>query len=97
MSSNEQKILEIDSLIPEGKGVKPPDSPKRQTWQSCCLRTDPHAIAYFGQLSISCLILAFSFIMLIKANGSCEQSSPYIGLISFLMGKLLSSVVGSGS
>lgn len=93
----EHKVLEIDSLIQEEKGVKQVDSPKRETWQSCCLRTDPHAIAYFGQLSISILILGFSFIMLIKADGSCEKSSPYVGLISFLMGKLLSSVVGSGS
>ena len=67
---------------------------KKEVWESCCIRTNPHAIAYIGQLIISVIILAFSFIMLIKANGSCEQSS--IGLISFLMGKLLSSVVGSG-
>ena len=95
MSSNEQKILEIDSLIPEVRSGEKKE--KREVWESCCLQTDSHAVAYFGQLSISILILAFSFIMLIKANGSCEQSSPYIGLISFLMGKLLSSVVGSGS
>ena len=93
----EHKVLEIDSLIAEEKNGKSVDSPKKEVWESCCLKTSPHAIAYFGQLSISILILGFSFIMLIKANGSCEQSSPYIGLISFLMGKLLSSVVGSGN
>ena len=70
---------------------------KKEVWESCCIRTNPHAIAYIGQVSISILILVFSFIMLIKADGSCEKSSPYIGLISFLMGKLLSSVVGSGN
>ena len=68
---------------------------KKEVWESFCIRTNPHAIAYFGQLLISIIILAFSFIMLIKANGNCEQSSPYIGLISFLMGKLLSSVMAS--
>ena len=68
---------------------------KTEVWESCCIRTNRHAIAYIGQIAISSLIIGFSFIMLIKANGNCEQSSPYIGLISFLMGKLLSSVVGS--
>ena len=91
MNSDEQKVLEINQL------VEKPDELKKEVWESCCLKMSPHGTAYFGQLSISILILAFSFIMLIKANGSCEQSSPYIGLISFLMGKLLSSVVGSGN
>ena len=70
---------------------------KKEVWESCCIRTNPHAIAYIGQICISSLIIGFSFIMLIKADGNCEKSSPYIGLISFLMGKLLSSVVGSGT
>jgi len=70
---------------------------KKEVWESCCIRTNPHAIAYIGQIGISSLIIGFSFIMLIKADGNCEKSSPYIGLISFLMGKLLSSVVGSGN
>lgn len=71
------------------------DKEKKEVWESCCIRTNPHAVAYIGQICISSLIIGFSFIMLIKADGSCEKSSPYIGLISFLMGKLLSSVVGS--
>ena len=70
---------------------------KKEVWESCCIRTNPHAISYIGQVCISSLIIGFSFIMLIKADGNCEKSSPYIGLISFLMGKLLSSVVGSGN
>ena len=70
---------------------------QKEVWESCCIRTNPHAIAYIGQVCISSLIIGFSFIMLIKADGNCEKSSPYIGLISFLMGKLLSSVVGSGN
>ena len=89
---NEQKTLEIHTLINEND-IK--DNNKKEVWESFCIRTNPHAIAYFGQLLISIIILAFSFIMLIKANGNCEQSSPYIGLISFLMGKLLSSVMAS--
>ena len=90
---NEQKTLEIHTLINEND-IKD-NNKKDDIWESCCIRTNPHAIAYFGQLLISIIILAFSFIMLIKANGNCEQSSPYIGLISFLMGKLLSSVMTS--
>ena len=89
---NEQKTLEIHTLINEND-IK--DNNKKEVWESFCIRTNPHAIAYFGQLLISIIILAFSFIMLIKTNGNCEQSSPYIGLISFLMGKLLSSVMAS--
>lgn len=89
---NEDNKLEVRTLINEND-IK--DNKKELVWESFCIRTNPHAIAYFGQLLISIIILAFSFIMLIKANGNCEQSSPYIGLISFLMGKLLSSVMAS--
>ena len=89
---NDQKTLEVHTLINEND-IK--ETNKKEVWESCCIRTNPHAIAYIGQLLISIIILAFSFIMLIKANGNCEQSSPYIGLISFLMGKLLSSVMTS--
>ena len=40
-------------------------------------------------------VLAFPGAMLVMANGNCEKSSPYIGLISFILGKLLSSVTDS--
>jgi len=84
--------IEINTLIER-------DNKKDDTvlWESCCIRMNPHALAYIGQLLISIIILVFSFIMLIKADGSCEKSAPFIGLISFLMGKLLSSVVGSSN
>ena len=65
------------------------------SWKSCCLTTDRQAVVYLGQLTFSFTVLAFCGMMLYKANGSCEQSSPYIGLISFLLGKLLSSVTDS--
>ena len=91
-SMNEENKLEVSTLINENN-IK---ENKKEVWESCCIRTNPHAIAYIGQIVVSVIILAFSFIMLIKSNGSCEQSSPYIGLISFLMGKILSGVVGSG-
>lgn len=64
-------------------------------WKSCCLQVDRQMVVYFGQLAFSFAILAFSGVMLYEAKGSCEKSSPYIGLISFLLGKLLSSVTDS--
>ena len=69
-------------------------TPRRQ-WHSCCFAggTDKQMVLYFGQLGISTAILAFSFLQLIRAEGNCDRSSPYIGLISFLMGKLLATVV----
>jgi hypothetical protein len=65
------------------------------TWNSCCLKTDRQAVVYFGQLSFAFSVLAFSAAMLINADGDCNKSSPYIGLISFLLGKLLSTVTDS--
>ena len=65
------------------------------TWKSCCLRTDRQALVYFGQLSFSLTIVGISTAMLILAKGDCNQSSPYISLLSFLLGKILSQVVDS--
>ena len=62
-------------------------------WNSCCLRTDKKAVVYLSQILFAFCVLAFSCMMLIQSDGDCEQSSPYFSLISFLMGKLLSSVV----
>ena len=66
-----------------------------QVWRSCCFEIDSHFTSYIGQLLISFSILTFSFIMLIKADGDCNKSSSYINLISFLLGKILSSVQSS--
>ena len=71
----------------------PPQTPRSQ--QSCCLKTDRQAVIYLGQMTIAFSVLAFSGAMLVTANGNCEKSSPYIGLISFILGKLLSSVTDS--
>ncbi len=67
--------------------------PKRGIWESCCFRVERQSTVYFGQLSFSYAVLAFCAIMLIRANGECNQSSPYVGIVSFLLGKMLSSVV----
>ena len=65
------------------------------TWKSCCLRSDRQLVVYLGQLSFSLSVLGISCGMLILADGNCEKSSPYISLIAFLLGKLLSQVVDS--
>ena len=65
------------------------------TWKSCCLRSDRQLVVYLGQLSFSLSVLGISCAMLIVADGDCNKASPYISLIAFLLGKLLSQVVDS--
>jgi hypothetical protein len=64
-------------------------------WRSCCFELDSHMVAYVGQFTFSMSVLGFCAVMLIKADGSCEQSSSYINIISFMMGKILSTVMTS--
>ena len=71
------------------------DLQEETTWKSCCLRSDRQLVVYLGQLSFSLSVLGISCGMLILADGNCEKSSPYISLIAFLLGKLLSQVVDS--
>lgn len=68
---------------------------ERHGWKSCCFELDSHMVAYVGQFVFSMSVLGFCSVMLIKANGSCEQSSSYINIISFMMGKILSTVMTS--
>ena len=72
-----------------------PSGSERKRWVSCCLETDRQAVIYFGQLFFSFSVLTFCCVMLYTADGDCNRSSPYIGLISFLLGKLLSAVTDS--
>ena len=85
-SENDIKASSVETQVTEEK-VK--------MWKSCCFSLDPHSVTYFGQFTISLAVLGISTFMLVKADGSCEKSSPYIGLISFLLGKILSSVATS--
>jgi hypothetical protein len=64
-------------------------------WRSCCFTADRHVIVYVSQLMVACSVLGFSGFMLHMGNGDCEKSSPYLGLISFILGKLLSHVTPS--
>ena len=81
----EVKQIDIDNDMPENAKV----------WRSCCFNLDSHCVAYTGQFIFTMSVLGFCSVMLVKANGSCEQSSSYINIISFMMGKILSSVMSS--
>ena len=71
------------------------DIPEKAIWRSCCFQLDPRCLAYAGQFTISMTVLGISTYMLLQADGDCNKSSPYIGIISFLLGKILSTVVSS--
>ena len=60
-------------------------SPNR-LWRSCCVELDKQAVVYFAQIAIGVAVLAFSAVQLLRSNFQCEESSPYLGLISFIIG-----------
>jgi len=68
---------------------------KNNVWKSCCFDVSPQGVAYTGQFLTTGFVLSISTYFLIQADGDCNKSSPYIGLISFVMGKILSSVISS--
>jgi hypothetical protein len=70
-------------------------SRNRPRWTSCCVEVDRGAAVYLGQMAFSAALIALCAVMLAKAEGSCDKSSPYISLLSFLAGKVLSSVADS--
>lgn len=46
-------------------------------------------------MGFSAALIALCAIMLVRADGACEQSGPYLNLLSFLAGKVLATVVDS--
>lgn len=76
----------------ENQIYNPPQEHVQEGWRSCCFTLNPHGVAYAGQFIFAMSVLFFCCLMLINADGDCNKSSAYIGLISFLMGKLLSTV-----
>lgn len=64
-------------------------------WRSCCFTLDKGCVAYTGQFIFSMSVLTFCAVMLIQHDGDCSMSSPYINIISFMMGKLLANVLTS--
>jgi hypothetical protein len=89
MDEESTPALRLEQKAPERR-------PRRQTWQSCCLEADRQMVVWFGQLLLMLSVLAFCAVRLVAADGECDRSSPYIGLISFILGKALASVVDSG-
>jgi hypothetical protein len=68
------------------------DEDKKHTWKSCCLKSDKTMIVFLSQILTTLLILAFCAFQLAKSEFDCNKSSPYIGLISFILGKLLATI-----
>jgi len=64
----------------------------KNTWKSCCLKSDKTMIVFLSQILTTLLILAFCAFQLAKSEFDCNKSSPYIGLISFILGKLLATI-----
>ena len=86
---DEENTLVQEQKLPERRRYG------RQTWTSCCLVADRQMIVWLGQLAVMMSVLVFCAQQLIAAEGECNHSSPYIGLISFILGKALASVVDS--
>ena len=68
------------------------DEDESHVWKSACLRMDKNMIVYLAQFLTTLLILTFCAFMLAKSEFDCNKSSPYIGLISFILGKLLATI-----
>jgi hypothetical protein len=93
MNINENKIDIPESNTKMKKNTD--DMDDVHMWKSCCFQLDKNFIAYVGQFIIIISVISFSFIMLIQSDGRCEESSPYFSLISFILGKLLSTIISS--
>jgi hypothetical protein len=62
-------------------------------WQGCGRTTSRSAIVCVGQYVLMFAVLLFCSVMLAYSDGDCNKNSPYIGLISFVLGKGLANVV----
>ena len=72
--------------------VKDDDDEEPKMWTSCCIRVNSEMIQYVGQLVVTMSVIAISTVMLLKADGDCSVSSPWVGLLSFILGKILNNV-----
>ncbi len=64
----------------------PPNNNTSRIWRSCCLDVDKQVVMYVSQIAIGLGVLSFSFFQLIRADFTCDESSPYLGLVSFIIG-----------
>ena len=92
-------------IQPENIDVEVPQTPRSSQrprsppappvhWRSCCIDTDRAAVVYIGQMAFAAGLVALCAVMLVNANGSCDKSTPYVSLLSFLAGKVLAHVIG---
>ena len=63
-----------------------PEQTAPKIWRSCCLDVDKQAVMYLSQIAIGLVVLGFSSVQLISFEGKCDQSAPYLGLVSFIIG-----------
>lgn len=75
--------------------VKEEEHKEQKAWRSCCFELEPHCVAYISQFIFSTSVFGFCAVMLMQAEGDCNKSAPYINIISFMLGKILSSVLTS--
>ena len=82
-------------VIQEEEDEPHPQPPTQDVWRSCCFQLSPAGVAFGGQLTVTIMVLGISTLMLVKADGDCNKSAPYFSMISFMLGKILSSVISS--
>ena len=61
---------------------------EQDTWRSCCLIANKSAMIFFSQL-LFCLILVTFCISRLVTLKSCEDTSIYISLLTFIIGLIL--------
>jgi hypothetical protein len=100
MRNTIESLYEVIMITPSDNEHVPPARLTRQQtviprakWVSCCVETDRQAVVYIGQMVFSASLIGLCAIMLVRADGDCSVSSPYISLLSFLAGKVLATVV----
>ena len=86
---NPRRTVERKEHIVE---IKEETKEEPKIWESCCLRVDSEMVQYIGQLVVTSAVIIISTFMLIKADGDCSQSSAYVGLLSFILGKVLNNI-----
>ena len=74
--------IDITPELEEEQGYVAPN----RLWRSCCVELDKQAVVYFAQIGIGVAVLSFSAVQLLRSNFECSESSPYLSLISFIVG-----------
>jgi hypothetical protein len=86
-------MIEVKQIEEEPENGVPVSGDQLKIWRSCCLVVDKNMIVYLSQMMFALMILLFSCFQLNRYSDQCNIASPYYSLISFILGKLLSSIV----